>query len=140
MFKTKLIKEYTYTTICDIDFNVLEYFDEYYGEPTYSLWYEDHDSCSKDHLVEFEKSLTDEQINNEIKSFMLDYICAEVDCYIEENDYKDWTVKVVEDGWKLANERDNKWFSWRVNSDDDDCYENIKNEIIERLDFLNQTK
>ena len=138
MFKTKLIKEYTYTTICDIDFNVLEYFDEYYEEPTYSLWYEDHEYCSKDHLVEFEKNLSDEQIDNEIKSFMLNHICAEVSCYIDGEDLNDWTVSVIEDGLKLANERDNKCFIWRVYDDED--YEPVKNEIIERLDFIKQAK
>ena len=139
MFKTKLIKEYTYTTICDIDFNVLEYFDEYYGEPTYSLWFEDHDYCTREPLVEFEQNLTDEQVDKEIKSFMLNHICSEVSCHIDDNNYKGWTVKVIEgSGLCLSNERENKCFRWRVYDDED--YEPVKNEIIERLDFLNQTK
>ena len=71
--KIKLLKTYTYTSICNIDFNVLIYFDYDNETLLYSLKYED-DSSSGDYLVEYAASLNDDEINSTIKSFMLDYV------------------------------------------------------------------
>ena len=133
MFKIKYLKEYTYTTICNIDFNVIVDFDCENEVELYSLWYEDHGYCSKDHLLEFEKSLTDEQIDSEIKSFMLDYICTEVDNYIYEEDLNDWQISTTEDGWKLENKKTHRCVVWKVHDLEDDC-EFIQDEMIK---FLN---
>ena len=136
MFKIKLLKEYTYTTICDIDFNVLVDFDYEDEVLLYSLKYEDHNYNTGDFLINFAKKLDEETLNKEIKSFMLNYIQSEVSCYIDDNDYNEWTIKTTESGLKLANEKANKWFAWDAYDDDD--YEIIIYKIIECLDFDNQ--
>ena len=133
MFKIKFLKEYTYLNICNIDFNILVDFDCGDEVELYSLRYEDHNYNSADFLINFAKKLDEETINKEIKSFMLNYIQSQVDCYIEDNDYNDWTVDVVEDGWKLENKSANKCVVWKIKDLEDDC-ESAQNEMIK---FLN---
>ena len=80
----------------------------------------------------------EEKAQATVREFMLNYIQSEISCYIDDNDYKGWTVKTTDIGLKLSNEKANKWFSWVANNED--SYENIKNEIIERLDFFNKQR
>ena len=133
MFKIKLLKEYTYSSICDIDFNVLIDFDYDDEKLLYSLRYENHNSGSADFLINFASNLDDETIEKEIKSFMFGYIESEVSCYIEENDFNDWAVSAVENGLKLENKKTNKCITWKIIDLEDDC-EFIQNEMIK---FLN---
>ena len=133
MNKIKFKEEYTYTTICNIDFNVLTYFDEDFEEKSYSLRFEDHNYCSGEFLINFAKSLDDETIEKEVKSFMLGYICSQVNCHIEGEDYNDWTVETVEDGLELKNKKTNRSIVWKIHDYEDDC-EFILNEMIK---FLN---
>ena len=139
MNKIKLLKEYTYMSICDIDFNVLVDFD-YDGEVLlYSLRYEDHNYNSGEFLINFAKSLDDVTIIKEIRTFMFNYIQSEVSCHIEENDYNGWTVKATDCGLKLFNDKQHQYFAWTINDDNlEEGCEYVKNEIIERLDFINK--
>ena len=132
MFKIKFLKEYTYMSICDIDFNVLIDFD--YGDEKllYSLRFEDHNSGSGDFLINYESSFDEESVYKEIKSFMLNHIWNEVDCYIEENDYNEWTVSTFEDGLKLENKSTNQCITWKIHDLEDDC-ESILDEMIKFL-------
>ena len=138
MNKTKLINEYTYTTICNIDFNVLTYFDEDFERELYSLKFENHDYCSGEFLIDFADKLDVETLDKEIKSFMLDYVWSQVNCFIEGEDFNDWTVWTLEDGWKLENKKANKSKTWKIHDLEDDC-EPILNEMIKFLN-LQQTK
>ena len=133
MFKIKFLKEYTYISICDIDFNVLIYFDYDNEVLLYSLKFEDHNSCSGDFLINYASSFDEEVIDKEIKAFMLNHIWNEVDCYIEENDYNEWTVSTFECGLKLENKSTNQCVLWKIHDLEDDC-ESIQNEMIK---FLN---
>ena len=89
MNNIKFIKEYIYTSICDIDFKMLVYFDESSEETLYSLKYENHDYGGGDFLFDYKSNLDYESTEKEIKSFMLDYICDQINCYIEENDFNE---------------------------------------------------
>ena len=136
MEKIKLLKKYTYITICNIDFNVLIYFDYDNEILLYSLKYED-ENYSSDYLIEYAKSFDEENISNEIKSFMLNYIWSQINCYIEENDYNDWRVLIVDNGLKLKNKSTNQWITWDVDDYNED-YEVIQNKMMQFLDLNNQ--
>ena len=136
MEKIKLLKKYTYITICNIDFNVLIYFDYDNEVLLYSLKYED-ENYSSDYLIEYAKSFDEENINNEIKSFMLNYIWSEVNCYIEENEYNDWRVLIIDNGLKIKNKSTNQWITWDVDDYNED-YEVVKNKMMKFLDLNNQ--
>ena len=139
MKNIKLLKEYTYMSICDIDFNVLIDFDYDDEVLLYSLKYEDHSYNSGDFLINFAKSLDEETIIKEIKSFMFNYIQSVVRCHIEENDYKDWEVKTTDHGLSLFNDKEHEYLRWMINEDDlEEGCERVKNEIIEHLDFINK--
>ena len=131
----KLLKKYTYTSICNIDFNVLIYFDYDNETLLYSLKYED-DSSSGDYLVEYAASLNDDEINSTIKSFMLDYVWSQINSYINENNYSGWKVWITDSGWKLANESKNIWKAWNIYDDED--YEVIQSKLKKFLDWNNQ--
>ena len=136
MEKIKLLKKYTYITICNIDFNVLIYFDYDNEVLLYSLKYED-ENYSSDYLVEYAKFFDEENINNEIKSFMLDYIWSQINCYIEENEYNDWRVLIIDNGLKIKNKSTNQWATWDVDDYSED-YEVIQNKMMKFLDLKNQ--
>ena len=136
MEKIKLLKKYTYITICNIDFNVLIYFDYDNEVLLYSLKFED-ENYSSDYLVEYAKSFDEENINNEIKSFMLNYIWSQINCYIEENDYNDWRVLIIDNGLKIKNKSTNQWTTWDI-CDYDEDYEVIQNKMMQFLDLNNQ--
>ena len=136
MEKIKLLKKYTYITICNIDFNVLIYFDYDNEVLLYSLKYED-ENYSSDYLIEYAKSFDEENINNEIKSFMLNYVWSQINCYIEENDYNDWRVLIIDNGLKIKNKSTNQWTTWDVDDYDED-YEVIQNKMMKFLDLNNQ--
>ena len=136
MEKIKLLKKYTYITICNIDFNVLIYFDYDNEILLYSLKYED-ENYSSDYLIEYAKSFDEENINNEIKSFMLNYVWSQINCYIEENDYNDWRVLIIDNGLKIKNKSTNQWTTWDVDDYDED-YEVIQNKMMKFLDLNNQ--
>ena len=136
MEKIKLLKKYTYITICNINVNVLIYFDYDNEVLLYSLKYED-DNYSSDYLIEYAKSFDEENVNNEIKSFMLNYVWGQINCYIEENDYNDWRVLIIDNGLKLKNKSTNQWTTWDVDDYDED-YEVIQNKMMKFLDLNNQ--
>ena len=136
MEKIKLLKKYTYITICNIDFNVLIYFDYDNEVLLYSLKFED-ENYSSDYLVEYAKSFDEENISNEIKSFMLNYIWSQINCYIEENDYNDWRVLIIDNGLKIKNKSTNQWTTWDI-CDYDEDYEVIQNKMMQFLDLNNQ--
>ena len=136
MEKIKLLKKYTYITICNIDFNVLIYFDYDNEVLLYSLKYED-ENYSSDYLIEYAKSFDEENISDEIKSFMLNYIWSQINCYIEENDYNDWRVLIIDNGLKIKNKSTNQWITWDVDDYDED-YEVIQNKMMKFLDLNNQ--
>ena len=112
-------------------------FDEEYDKELYSLIYENHDyPGGVEFLINFADSL--ENFDKEIKSFMLDYVWSQVNCYIEGEDFNDWTVWTLEDGWKLENKKANKSKTWKIHDLEDDC-EPALNEMIKFLN-LQQTK
>ena len=135
--KIQLLKKYTYTSICDIDFNVLIYFDYDKEVLLYSLKYED-DNTS-DYLDEYAPCFDEESINNTIKTFMLDYVWSQINCYIKENDYSDWRIFIIEDGLKIKNTSTNQWVTWNINDYDED-YEVIQSKIIKFLKLQSTTK
>ena len=135
--KIQLVKKYWYTSIYNIDFNVLIYFDYDNEVLLYSLQYEDNNYISSDYVYEYASCFDEENVNNIIKSFMLDYIWSIVNCYIEENDYSDWRVLIIEDGLKLKNKTTNQWVTWNIGDYDED-YEVIQNKIMKFLDLNNQ--
>ena len=137
--KIQFLKKYTYISICNIDFNVLIYFDYDNEVLLYTLNYEDNNYSSSDFLDEYASNFDEEKINNIIKSFMLDYVWSNVNCYIEENEYSDWRVLIIEDGLKLKNKTTNQYATWNIYDYDED-YEVIQNKIIKFLDWNNQAK
>ena len=139
MNKIQFLKKYTYISICNIDFNVLIYFDYDNEVLLYTLNYEDNNYSSSDFLDEYASNFDEEKINNIIKSFMLDYVWSNVNCYIEENEYSDWRVLIIEDGLKLKNKTTNQYATWNIYDYDED-YEVIQNKIIKFLDWNNQAK
>ena len=138
MDKIQLLKKYTYISICNIDFNVLIYFDYDNEVLLYSLKYEDNDYSGSDYLIDYAPSFDEENIDNTIKSFMLDYVWSQVNCYIEDNDYSDWRVLTIEDGLKLKNKSTNQWVTWYIHDYDED-YEVIKNKMIKFLKLQSTT-
>ena len=65
---------------------------------------------------------------NTINTFMLGVIAGLVDCYIEENDYNEWTVEVINDGLKLINKTTKQYATWNIY--DYDCdYKVIRSKI-----------
>ena len=138
MNKIKFLKKYTYITICNIDFNVIIYFDYINEVLLYSLHYEDNNYSSIDSLIDYASSFDEEVINNTIKSFMLDYVWSQVNCYIEKNDYNDWRILIIEDGLKLKNKVTNQWATWNIYDCDED-YEVVQNKIIKFLKLQSKT-
>ena len=133
MNKIKFLKKYTYISICDIDFNVLIYFDYDNEVLLYSLSYEDNNYSSSDFLIDYASSFDEEKINNTIKSFMLDYVWSQINCYIEENNYNNWRVLIIDNGLKLKNKLTNQWVAWNIH-DYDENYEVIQTKMKK---FLN---
>ena len=137
MNKIKFLKKYTYISICNIDFNVLIHFDYDNEVLLYSLKYEDNNDGGSDYLIDYANGFDEENISNTIKGFMLDYVWSQVNCYIEENDYNDWRVFIVENGLKLKNVSTNQYASWWIYDYDED-YETIKNKMMKFLELNNQ--
>ena len=139
MNKIKFLKRYTYISICNIDFNVLIYFDYDSEVLLYSLEIEDNNYSSIDYLVEYATSLNDDEINNIIKSFMLNYVKSNLNCYIKESKYVNWNVEVCNDGFKLINKTTKQWATWNIYDYDED-YEVVQNKIIKFLKLQTITK
>ena len=139
MNKIKFLKKYTYIIICEIDFNVLIYFDYDSEVLLYSLNYEDNNYDSSDFLVDYASNFDEENINNIIKTFMLDHVWSQVNCYIEENNYSDWRILIIDNGLKLKNKVTNQWVTWNIHDYDED-YEVIQNKIIKFLKLQTTTK
>ena len=133
MNKIKFLKKYTYISICDIDFNVLIYFDYDNEVLLYSLQYEDNNDGGVDFLIDYASSFNEEIIDNTIKSFMLDYVWSQINCFIEENNYNNWRVLIVDNGLKLKNKLTNQWVTWNIH-DYDQNYEVIQTKMKK---FLN---
>lgn len=125
MNKIQFLKKYTYISICNIDFNVLIYFDYDNEVLLYSLKYEDNNYDSSDFIIDYAPSFDEEKIDNTIKSFMLDYVWSQINCYIEENDYNNWRVLIIDNGLKLKNKLTNQWATWNIHDYNED-YEVIK--------------
>ena len=138
MNKIKLLKKYTYISICNIDFDVLIYFDYDSEVLLYSLKYEDTNYGTSDYLIDYASSFDETNVNDTIKSFMLDYVWSQINNYIEENDYSDWRVLIIENGLKLKNKSTNQYATWNIYDYDED-YEVIQSKIIKFLN-LQQTK
>ena len=134
MNKIKLVKEYVYMDILDIEFNVLIYFDEENEELLYSLKYEDNNYSSGDYLVEYAKSFNEENIDKIIKAFMLDYLASTLNCYIEENEYSGLKVVTVENGLKLMNDKTQQYATWWIYDYDED-YEVMQDKIKRFIDL-----
>ena len=65
---------------------------------------------------------------NTINTFMLGVIAGLVDCYIEENDYNEWAIEVINDGLKLINKTTKQYATWNIY--DYDCdYKVIRSKI-----------
>ena len=139
MNKIKFLKKYTYVTISNFEFNVLIHFDYDSEVLLYSLEVEDSDYSSVDYLIDYASYLDNESINNTIKSFMLDYVWSQINRYIEEKDYSDWRILIIENGLKLKNKVTNQWVTWNINDYDED-YEVIQNKIIKFLKLQSTTK
>ena len=137
MNKIKFLKRYTYISICNIDFNILIHFDYDCEMLLYSLEIEDNNYSCVDYLIEHASCFDEENINNIIKSFMLDYVRAQINYYINENNYNDWRVFVVENGLKIENKSTNQWVIWNLLDYDED-YEVVQNKIKKFLDWNNQ--
>ena len=137
MNKIKLLKEYTYADILDVEFNVLIYFDYDNESLLYTLKYTDNNYDSSDYLIEYESCLDEIKINNMIKSFMLNYVADQINCYIDENEYSTWKVTAIKDGLKLINNKAYQIIEWNIHDYDDD-YEIIKDKMIKFLDLNNQ--
>ena len=102
----------------------------------FSLKYEDDNYTSSDYLIEYVSSLDDAKINNTIKEFMFDYVWSQINCYIEENDYNDWRVLIVDNGLKLKNKLTSQWVTWNIDDYDED-FETIKDKMIKFLNLQN---
>ena len=132
MNKLKFLKRNTYTTICNIDFNIVIYFDYDIEMLLYSLEVQNNNYSSVDYLIECATSLSDNKIDNAIKSFMLDYVKSSLNRFINENGYNDWGVVVYNDSFRLINIATKQHVEWFIYDYDED-YEVIQNEIIKFL-------
>ena len=137
MNKFKLLKEYMYMDILDVEFNILIYFDYDNEVLLYSLKYIDNNYDTSDYLDEYATCFDEEKIYNIIKSFMLEYVASQSNCYIEENEYSEWKVVVIKDGLKLINDKTQQFVEWNIHDYDED-YEVIQNKIKKFLDLNNQ--
>ena len=136
MNKIKLLKENIYLETLDIEFIKLIYFDYDDERLLFSLEYIDNNYGNSDFLVEYDEHFDEETINSKIKTFMLSYIESQVNSYIEENEYNGWTVKAVENGLKLLNDKTQQNETWDVYDFDED-YEKLQNEIMKFLESKN---
>ena len=140
MNKIKLVKKYTYISICNFDFNVLIYFDYDNEVLLYSLKYEDNEYYDNvDYLIEYAASFDEETINKAIQKFMLIHIWSELDKWIILNDYIEWKIEVIKDGLKLVNKTTKQWAVWNIYDYDED-YEVVQSKVKKFLDRNNQTK
>ena len=137
MNKIQLLKKYTYIEISNIEFDVLIYFDYDNETLLYSLKYEDNNSSSSDYLIDYAPCFDEEKVNNTIKEFMLDYVWGQINCYIEENNYSDWRVLIIENGLKIKNKSTNQYATWSIYDYDED-YEVIQKTMEKFLDLNNQ--
>ena len=137
MNKIKFLKKYTYITICNIDFNVIIYFDYDNEVLLYSLHYEDNNYSSSDSLIDYATSFDEEKINNVIKTFMIDYVWSQINCFINENDYNNWRILIIDNGLKLKNKLNNQYATWCIYDYGED-YEVIQNKIIKFLKLQNK--
>ena len=120
MNKLKFLKRYTYTTILDVNFNIVIHFDYDNEMLLYSLEVEDNNYNSTDYLVECATSLNDDRVNNVIRVFMLDYVASNLNNFAKEQGYNDWSVKVYRDGFKLINNATKQYADWWLYDYDED--------------------
>ena len=139
MNKIKLLKKYTYISICNIDFDVLIYFDYDSEVLLYSLKYEDTNYGTSDYLIDYASRFDETNVNDTIKSFMLDYVWGQINNYIKENDYSDWGIWIIENGLKLKNKSTNQYATWNI-CDYNEDYEVIQNKVIKFLKLQSTTK
>ena len=59
---------------------------------------------------------------------MLDYVWSQINCFIEENNYNNWRVLIVDNGLKLKNKLTNQWVTWNIH-DYDQNYEVIQTKM-----------
>ena len=65
---------------------------------------------------------------NTINMFMLGVTAGVIECYIEENNYNEWSIEVVEGGLKLINKATQQYATWNIY--DYDCdYKVIRSKI-----------
>ena len=125
MNKLKFLKRYTYTSILDIDFNVLIHFDYDSEVLLYSLEVEDNNYRTTDYLVEGATSLKNDRINSAIRKFMLNYVSVNLNSFAKENGYNRWSVIIYSDGLKLINNATQQYVDWWIYDYDED-YEAIQ--------------
>lgn len=127
MNKIKFLKRYTYTSICNYNFNILIFFDYDSNMLLYSLECDDIEYYdSVDCLIEYASSLNDDEINESIRKFMLIHVWNEIDTLIILNDFNEWKVEIIENGLKLINKVTNQYATWNIYNYDED-YEAIQN-------------
>ena len=136
MNKIKLVKEYTYMDVLDIEFNVLIYFDEDNETLLYTLKYVDNNYDVSEYLLEYEPCFDETKVCNVIKAFMLDYLESQLNVYIDENEYENLKVVAIKDGLKLINESTKQSETWNINEYDDE-YDDMQHDIKEYLDNNN---
>ena len=68
---------------------------------------------------------------NNINKFMLNITYGLIDCFIDENNYNDWLVEVVENGLKLTNKKTKQNVTWNIY--DYDCDFTIIKTKIEKF-------
>ena len=67
-----------------------------------------------------------------INMFMLECVANLLNCYIEENNYSDWEIEIVNSGLKLINKSTKQYATWSIYDYGED-YEVIKSKIIKFL-------
>ena len=129
MNKIKYLKEYTYISICNFDFNVVIHFDYDKEVLLYSLKCIDNDYYDNvDYLIEYASCFDEEAINKTIQKFMLNHVWSELDKWIVLNDYVEWKIEVIKDGLKLINKKTKQYATWNIYDCNED-YEVIQSKI-----------
>ena len=65
---------------------------------------------------------------NLVNTFKLGVVAGGIECFIDENGYNGWTVKVIENGLKIVNKKTKQYATWNI-YDYDENYAVIENKI-----------
>ena len=138
--KYKTVKKYIYDDILSFTFYESEIFDSRSEESHFCLSVQNRD-CGTDEeiLLDFIRDYNEfeQKAQAIVREFMLDYICGQISCHIEDNDYKGWVIKADKSGWlHLSNDRLRQYKHWNIY--DKEGFERIQDTIIETLDFIEE--